>query len=538
MLDTVNRPTRVVMIALVVCCASAALADWRHDFVAGRKSEAADTRRAAVAGVDVDSTNGVKALLSVLADANVATTDWYVREAAINRLGLVKSPKAVKLFAKFIKKSLKSLRNPNLDAALVAATGLTGNKDFVAVLLATLEHKKRLTPTVERSTITALAALADLQAVGPTLTVWEKAKAEGDYRTELACADALRSLTAKDFGRNYDAWKAFWDAESEGFIKPSPSSGETDASTVAEKEVKKESKTVARGIELNFTTSGREGALPLLVIHDDAWTPEYFDPYLSTLDDLFKIYTIELPPVSKLKIKKHNIGGYPYYPYDELCDAFEDLRKQRKIKKFALFAHGFSTMVAQRYLSKYGDQVEVVILAGTFPGDDAYGMVLDRLRAKATSMKDKELERAVDFHFITDEKTWKHLYMPTSDKELEALERKFFTIQFANQQDPAIADLWKRAAKPTSKSIKAYALEECQSPPFDVSREKRPSVPVLVISGGKSLWFGPKDGERVAANYPVSQHVVLPNAAMMPWFDDPAGFDKAVRTFMKRYVKN
>ena len=63
-------------------------------------------------------------------------------------------------------------------------------------------------------------------------------------------------------------------------------------------------------------------------------------------------------------------------------------------------------------------------------------------------------------------------------------------------------------------------------------------VPVLVISGGKSLWFGPKDGERVAANYPVSQHVVLPNAAMMPWFDDPAGFDKAVRTFMKRYVKN
>jgi pimeloyl-ACP methyl ester carboxylesterase len=272
------------------------------------------------------------------------------------------------------------------------------------------------------------------------------------------------------------------------------------------------------------------------VIHDDSWNPHYLTPYLSSLEDVCRIYTIELPSITKLEIKKRNIGGFPYWPYNELCDAFDEIRKQYKHEKFAIMAHGFSTMIAMRYLSKHGENVSHAILVGSFPGDDAYGKMLDKLSAKATGqLHDKELDHAVKFHFINDEKTFKRFYDPKSNEELEALEYKFFSLMFADQQDPEIAEIWNRCKLPKNVDLKAMQKEECESPPFDIMRETHPNVPVLVISGAKSIWFSAEDGKRVAANYPVSQHVVLQNSAMMPWFEENQAFTDAVKAFFKKY---
>ncbi len=136
---------------------------------------------------------------------------------------------------------------------------------------------------------------------------------------------------------------------------------------------------------------------------------------------------------------------------------------------------------------------------------------------------------------MTDTKTRKTFYTPKTDEEFQALQRKFFAVQFANPQDPEIQEVWQRCQKPANLSIKANEAEESLSPPWDVSREKKINVPVLVISGEKSEWFKPVDGARVASNYPMGTHVVMKNAAMMPWFDDPAEFQKTVRDFLAKY---
>ncbi|MFC1708029.1 alpha/beta fold hydrolase [Planctomycetota bacterium] len=526
--------------------------NWQQEFLKGIKSESSDTRREAVEAIDSDSRAGVKAILAVLGNKSVARVDWYQLGPTIAKISFISEEKPKKDLEKLLKKLVKRSRDPMALSIVLEGVSEIDDDRFWQHYDTVFSPKARHPARVKRSAILAMGRTLELRFVDRILEAWTQAAEELDYRMVLACRDALREITEQDFGRELKRWQAFWDENKTGYVKPSEldepeeeSNDEDEEATEARDEREKKSRvtTVTREMPLSFTTTGREGALALLVVHDDTWSPAYFDPYLSCLDDLFKIYYVELPSISQLeevykdkpeKLKR-NIGGYPFYPYDALCDAFDDARKEQGHQRFALFAHGFSTMVAQRYLSKYADNVSHAIMVGTFPGDDAYGNMLDRLRAKGSSTRDKELERAVDFHFITDEKTFTRFYDPKDDRELQALERKWFTIMFADRTDPEISDLWDKARLPQSSSLKLTVKEQCQSPPFDVMREKRPAIPVLVISGKKSIWFGEADGERVAKNYPINKHVVLPDAANMPWFDDPAGFQRAVRDFMRQY---
>lgn len=528
-------------LALALLLASFAFAqNWVREYQQKIKSQSSSDRREAVEAIDPDSRYAVKLYLDVLAEKDTARVDWYQREAAIRGLGRVEDKKALKTLEKLLDRLVKRNREPVLLASLIDATSEIGDERFVEHYEAALEPKARHPALVTRSVVRAFGQLRELRFVEPILEAWQAN--ELDYRLALVSREALKAITEQDYGFDVERWQDFWKAEGEGYVRPSERPDDEGDTTVeaAPEEEKRRITTVTRDFALSFTTTGR-GVQPLLVIHDDTWRPDYFDPYLSCIGDLFKIYYVELPTISQLveiykdkpdKIKR-NIGGFPYYPYDALCDAFDEARRKEGHEDFAVMAHGFSTMVAQRYLSKYGENVTMAIFVGTFPNDDAYGDVLDKLRAK--NAKDKEIVHAVDYHYITDEKTFTRFYDPKDDRELAALERKWFTMMFANPQDPAISEIWQRAMAPTNTSLKAAEQEQCQSPPYDVAREKHPACPVLVISGKKSVWFGENEGERVAQNYPKSRHVVLENAANMPWFDDPAGFQKAVRDFVRDF---
>ncbi len=525
--------------ALVLGGVSAAIAgsDWKTKLAQGITSDDSNVRIDAVRSVEVNEKGAVKALLNVLAMREQNRVDAHVRAAAIERMGAASDDKAVEEVAK----ALVSKDPVHREAAALALGTIKANQHLEA-MLKLLDDKD---PGVRRAAVRAAGEYGDLAAVDRLLSRWEKIDKEKskDFREVMMIISALETITEVKYGRSFAKWKEFWDANKAGYKRPSQMSEEEKAKAdearkyaEAEEAKKEKVETTVRNIPLNFTTSGR-GEIPLLVIHDDSWKPNYLEPYLAGLEDICKIYLIELPSITKLEIKKRNIGGFPYWPYDELCDAFDEIRKQYKHEKFALMAHGFSTMIAMRYLSKYGENVSHAILVGAFPGDDAYGNMLDKLSAKATGqLKDKELDRAVKFHFISDEKTFKRFYDPKSNEELEALDRKFFTIMFANPQDPEIAEIWKRCRRTASMNMKEMEKEQCQSPPFDIVREKKPNVPVLVISGAKSFWFGQADGDRVAKNYPNSQHVVLPNSGMMPWFEENAAFTDAVKGFFAKHA--
>jgi len=517
--------------------------EWAREYQRGIHSESSDQRRAAIEAIDPASRVAYKLVLASVGNKKASQVDWYQREAVIEKLGEIEDKRSLKKLDKLLKRLTKRSRDPLSTWTLLAGASRTEDPRFEPYFVKCFQEKARHPISVRRVAVAALGRTEKTKYVPDILKVWEGAPL--DYRTALTCREALQAITEVDHGLEVARWKAFWEAKGKGYVRPSDrpddaGSGDDTEARPEEPEAKRIT-TVTREMSLEFTTTGRDGAMPLLVIHDDTWRPTYFEPYLRCLGDLYKIYYVTLPAITELVRQnkdhperiKRNIGGFPYYPYDALCDAFDEARKKLGFKKFAILAHGFSTMIAERYLSKYGQNVDHVILVGAFPSDDAYGNVLSKLRAKSAGSHEKELVHAVDYHYITDEKTFTRFYDPADDRELEALERKWFTMMFADPQDPEIGALWEKAKGPINVSLKVAEKEQSQSPPFDVMREKRPPVPVLVISGKKAIWFGESDGERVAKNYPKGRHVVLPNAANMPWFDDPVGFQRAVRDFAK-----
>lgn len=509
--------------------------DWKQKFDAGMKSTDSNVRLETVKEVEPNDKAGVKALLSLLAGRDLAWMDWHIRAAAIARLADTTDEKNLGEIVKQLQ-----AKDPTLREAATIALGKMKNEKAQDAITRLLDDKDA---AVRRAAIRAVKEYRSTKSVDSLLDRWERAEKAHDARETNLCADAVESITELKKPRLVKEWKEWWSNAQGTFKRRSDMSDEerakADEAKKTEEELRKKEEftTTLRDMPVTFSVEG-QGEIPLLVIHDDSWKPTYFEPYLSSLTDICRIFYVTLPGISKLdksKLKKDMNGGMVYYPYDQLSDAFEEIRKQYAKDKFAVLAHGFSTMVAERYMSKHGENVSHAILAGCFPGDDAYGNMLDKLSAKATGQfKDVELRHAVDFHFVNDTKTKKKLYTPKTDSELEALERKFFSIQFANPQDPEIEEIWDRCKRPANLSMAANTAEECLSPPFDIAREKKPNCPVLVISGAKSIWFGPSDGDRVAKNYPNSQHVVLKETAMMPWFDEPGAFQDAVRKFFEK----
>jgi pimeloyl-ACP methyl ester carboxylesterase len=509
--------------------------DWKQKFEPGMKNTDSNVRCDTVKDVEPNDKGGVKALFAVLAGRDLAWIDWHIRAAAIARLAETSDEKALAE----IEKGLQS-KDPSIREASCAALGKLKDPKAADPIARLLDDKD---PAVRRAAIRAITEYRDTKSIDALLDRWERSAKARDFREVNLCADAVEAITELKRPRDVKEWKEWWSNAAGTFKRRSDMTDDErakadEAGQKAEEEQRKKEEftTTLRDMPVTFTVEG-QGEIPLLVIHDDSWRPTYFDPYLASLKDICRIYYVDLPSITKLdktKLKKDMNGGMYYYPYDQLCDAFDEIRKQYVKDKFAVLAHGFSTMVAERYMSKHGENVSHAILVGCFPGDDAYGNMLDKLSAKATGqLKDVELRHAVDFHYVNDTKTKKTFYTPKNDAELEALERKFFAIQFANPQDPEIEDIWQRCKRPANVSKDANKAEECLSPPFDILREKKPNCPVLVISGAKSIWFGPADGDRVAKNFPNGQHVVLKETAMMPWFDEPTAFEDAVRKFFK-----
>lgn len=548
-----NLRTRWALSALVLSAlasavyAAGAAEQWLKSY---QSEQSSDKRREMLESLPLKTSSAAKAFLLANIDEDKGKHTWYVRQGAISAFAKV-DPDNKKVF-KTIEKLLKKpkAKTQRLRATIIAAMGESKKKDFHSQILKAIDDPSA---AVRRSASFALMQIRDpknIKALMDRVKDYhdgkkprsKKIEADG-YRELVAYTRALSNLTGEKHARDTKKWTEWW-AACKGKAKLAENITAADRQALAKEQKKEDSesrlKTVERGVTLEYNTKGR-GKIKLLVLHDDAWSGGYFEPWLEPLHELCEIIYIKLPELKdfdakKIKLKRN--GALAYMPVDNLVDAFEAIRKERKFERFALLSHGFSALVAARYVTRHSDHVSHLIYVGGLTGDDAFGKILSNMEKVANNVwKDKEMRHMIDNHYVTDLQSGKTEYEPKDEAEALALQRKAFNVSFADPADPYLGELFEICRKPVILDLEKRKESVYLSPDFDISRERKPDkLPALVIVGRKSLWTDVTDSERLARNYALGKTVVFENSGMFPFVEENEKFIKTLKDFFDKHA--
>jgi pimeloyl-ACP methyl ester carboxylesterase len=515
----------LLVLGALLVPAAAALADWESEFRQAMSSTDTNVRYKAVNDLDPSIEKARNYLFGVL-DKEV----WYVRGGAIQALAGAGGDTIEEL-----KKHLEKHASERVREGIVYALGAT--REHVNDVIPALGDKHDL---VRRAAAICIGRHPTRETITALIGALEKEK---EFDVKVFIRDSLEKATGQYFGWSAIDWKNWWSANQESWKpkdeKPKPGDGgeggeggrpaaepKTDDEKKAEAEGKKasESTTQLRDVELNFKEAGRGG--PLFVMPEYARNRVYLEKHLSNLEDVCHIFYIDLPEISKFKGLK-NVGatGVPYYPIDKLCDAFDELRQQRKQERIAILGHGMSGWVAMRYATKYPKNVSHLILVSTWTNNKAWGDGRNRIEADGKKRNDPEQEHYAE-SLLVDVQTGKHNYEPKDPQDAEALRRMDWTLMFADPRN-AFCNLWFEESE--------RRMGGCLIPDFDVGKEKGNPVPTLIVAGARSLWTSLADLKQFQKYYPNSEVLTCPNSANMPMIEDFDLFTKGMRAFLKKY---
>lgn len=519
---------------------------WLDAFAAEPSS---DARRKMLAEVPAEkSDKALKLLLQVLAEDAPVRLDWHVRAGGIEALARVPSSDAA------AKKALEKVLKPapataRLRATILAALGKSKDMGWLDLLIAGLDDPSAAVRRAAAFSLRgvrdpkgAAALLARLEASWGEKPAKPKKGAETDgFREKVAYCAALSDLLPPEVDKQRDvaAWLEWKKSAGEA---PPLREGFTELDREALARKAKEdagrtrTRTKAGGVSVGHSSTGK-GKVKLLVIHDDAWDGDYFEPWLEPLHDLCEITYVKLPRIEDFDQKevelKKSPGGLPYMPVDALADAFDKIREEKKAERFALLAHGFSTLVAARYVSRHPEKVSHLIFVGGLTGDGAYGTILDEIQKHGNNVwKDKETTNMVMNHYVEDEKTGKMIYEPKDVAEAVALQRRAFDLYWADPADPQVDEMFTLCRVPVWIDLAERRKHIVLSPEFDIAREKHPDIPVLVCAGEKSLWSNVADNQRLAKNYAKGKLVKFASSGMFPFIEEPEKFQTEVRALL------
>jgi pimeloyl-ACP methyl ester carboxylesterase len=478
---------------------------WKQAFARAFESANSWERREAIGLVDPDDKAGAKLLLTLLAEERLAVVDWHVRDAVISRLAEARSKAASKVLVKGLKAKQARVRE-----GVVLALGRGKAEAHLGLLL---KASRDPAPRVQRAAVEALAAFPDRpQAIGAVLRAWEGAPAIS--RLGLVCERSLAWMASEDHGLAPTAWRAWWDGVKTAWPTQAPSPDEEEAAPM---------RTRVRGVELTFTERG-SGDMPLLVIPNYATTTELYRPWLKAIEDVYRVIYMELPKVEAFpadQIQEY-AEGMPYYPVDLLVEAFEELRQAKGVERFALFAHGYNSLIAMRYLSLHAEQVDHAILVAPISGGQAWGQILDGVQRQGQATTDPELTHMARNMLVYPD--GKRDYETGSDAEWQALRRKAASLYLADANDPALSGIFDAGFYDDQD-------EDAVTPDFELSRQTKARVPILLQWGERSLWSLERDQRKFRDHYPETTTKTYADSAMCPFIEQTAQWSEDVHAF-------
>ena len=525
-----RRPRPILLVALLMLAPLAALAAeaWEREFAANIESTDSNVQYLAATKLDPSIAKAREHLYNVMGGGS-----WHVRQGAIDTLA-----RAPADALDDIRKALKTHKSPASREGIVYALAAMKNPDRVPEFLDALKDKA---PEVRRAAAQAILDVPTKEGVSGIIEAWEKEK---DWTVAVFYKDVLEKLTKNFFGWQIADWKAWWLAKQDKWHPPKPkkelkpgeepakddpaAGGKKDAGDDGQggegKEKPAEETTQLRDVEITIKESGRGG--PLFVLPALYRNKLYLDKHFQSIEDLARLFYIDLPPISKFRgLKNLGVSGMPEYPLDAMCDAFEELRKERKQEQIAICGHEMAAWVAMRYATKYPKNVSHLILISTWSSNKAWSDSLKRIEVEGKTKGRPEQEHCAQ-NWSLDPATNKRGYEAKDPQEQEALLRMRWSLLWSDQRN-IFAEQWYH---PTHVD-----LGGCFIPTFDVNKEKPNPVPTLLVYGSHSNWTTATDMKNLNKSYSNSSVVECPNSADMPFIEDHEMFSKAVKGFFKSH---
>ena len=259
-------------------------------------------------------------------------------------------------------------------------------------------------------------------------------------------------------------------------------------------------KTRANGIEVYYELHGKEGAPWLVLSHSLACSVRMWDPQIAALKDEYRILAYDT--------RGHGASEAPpaAYTLELLADDLFSLLKELKIEKAHYCGLSMGGMIGQTFALKYPGVLRTLTLADTtshYP-ENAAPLWAERIKtAQAQGMG------------------------PLAQPTLE----RWFTEAF-RKANPAAVEAIRKLIVATP--VAGYAGCCHAIPKINLTaRLKEIKCPILVIVGEQDPGTPPAMPCEIHDNAPGSKLVVLPQAAHLANLEQPEGFSRALRDFLR-----
>ena len=259
-------------------------------------------------------------------------------------------------------------------------------------------------------------------------------------------------------------------------------------------------KTRANNIDINYEVHGRVGAPWLVLSHSLACSVRMWDPQIAALKDQFQIFAFDSRGHGATEA---TTGAYTL---ELLADDLFALLQALKIEQAHYCGLSMGGMIGQTFALKYPGVFQSLTLADT----------TSRYPAAAAAAWADRIATA-------EAKGMEPLAQPT-------LER-WFTEPFRSK-NPAAVDAIRKLIVATP--VAGFAGCCHAIPKINLTaRLKEIKCPMLVIVGADDPGTPPSMAQEIHDNAPGSKLVILPQAAHLANIEQPEGFTRALRDFLR-----
>jgi len=475
-----------------------AVQDFKDDF----KKKSIKFKRRAILGLPTNDARTIEFVINKEKLFN--SKDWYIRFTAAERLSKIKTPDLRKKLLAYA-----GHRDKRVRECVIAALAINRDPKLdPPVIVNALQDS---TWEVRRAACWAAGQQRVREAVEPMIGMIHEVGRDGrviqegetNVRVHGVLLYNLEEITGKYFHTDVQGWKQYWERNKDRELPP----------------VKRFDVGNFGDVELKFNdTFARRGSGPLVIVLPQPQKQcTYYMPYFAQWQFCKWLY-INLPPVTSFPDVKYNDHNDPIYPVDLLVDAFEEARKKYNVEKCAVLAQGFSCWVAAKYAQKYPDRVSGLMLLNPYASNDTYGKRIDE--AKRSGNPDDEFWAKVSSYEIK---------MATrGESEVYGYFTSSATIQ--NKSDVELGMLRRVWRDPSATSIAI--------PPFDIRGENTSKTPALMFFARKNNKLtGYDDIKRLKRFFPRNITVKLKKSARLPFMEEPAKFEEAMRLFVDKYLQ-